>query len=74
MSTAPLRTSSAARSGEIICRSVTIVLPFALVGPAWAVDIFEQREESRRVGIGDAVEHRLRFSPRDDQAIFTHFG
>lgn len=49
--------------------------PFsALVGPSRAVDIFEQREESCRVRIGDAVEHRLRFPTGDDQAIFTHFG
>jgi hypothetical protein len=55
-------------------QSVTIVLLLALVGPSGAVDILEQREEPRRVRIGDAVEHRLRFSPGDDQAIFTHLG
>ena len=39
-----------------------------------AVDVFEQREQSRGVLVGDAVEHRLRFAPGGDQAFLTHLG
>src|SRR6516164_412072 len=75
ISTAPLRTRSAARVGEMVCRLATVFLLFAF---GWnflgAVDVFEQHKQAFGVRISDAIKHCLRFAPRRDETVLTHLG